>query len=549
MKLVPPQVFEFKSAAEKKIFGFLKEISFGPADVALHSLNIGRHEYKRWGEADFVLISRRGIIVLEVKGGRVACRNGIWEFTNRFGETNSKTESPAAQASSAFFSLEKNYLKPKFWKELSRVPSGFGVVFCDVPRFTTEGVSSLPEHPDEITAYEIDCRGHNTFREYLERAFDHWASTKGNPVDLPPHVISKIVTDLRPNFERVPSLDSQLKQTERDFCQFTEEQYERMDEIAENERIFVSGGAGTGKTFVAAACARYEASDPDLKVLLVTRSPFLASFLGAHDFPKNVTTTTLDDLAELTKGHGPWDTLIVDEGQDMCDSASLDVLEKALKGGWTEGRWRWFGDPNHQVSPSYPVDGDCLDYLRSLAFKCNLRQNVRNAGRVVDAIGRFADANVGKARGDPAMGKVTLEVADTPDEINATVARVLKGWLAGDGAASRSDVAVLVDEESDPDAVARELTKRGYRAEALSERALGKAKRDCVLVARIEDFKGLERPLVCVAGLSGSADELSSKSYKAISRANHELVLIAPAQVIEALAIRAAEIAARKEAR
>ncbi|GAA3895339.1 hypothetical protein GCM10022276_13020 [Sphingomonas limnosediminicola] len=543
MRLLPPELINCKSDAERKVFGFLKQISFSSADTALHSLNIGRHEYKRWSEADFVVVTRRGILLLEVKGGRVACKNGYWEFTNRFGETNTKQESPAAQASSAFFSLEKKYLNPSFARELGGVPMGFAVVFPDIPRLISPGASPLPEHPDQITAYDVDCRGHNTFRDFLERALDHWASTKKNVRELSPSVITKIVTALRPNFERVPPLNSQLRHAERDFCQFTEEQYERMDEISDNDRIIVAGGAGTGKTFVAAACARYEAS-AGRSVLFVTRSPFLASFLRSHDFPENVTVATLDDVAKLEAQRGPWDTLVVDEGQDLCDVNSIETLENALKGGWQKGRWRWFGDPNHQVSPSHPVDEDCHEYLLSLGFRCKLKQNVRNAGQVVQAISTFSGADAGHPRGEPSMGRVVIERADSPQELETAIVRTLRGWLSGEGAAARSDVVVLVDEQSSPEEVAQLIAGKGFRAEPLTERALA-GDRDCVLVARIEDFKGLERPLVCIAGLDGNAASISSRAYKAISRANHELVLIAPTQAAEALAEKAAAIAAR----
>ena len=108
MRLIPAQILNCDSAAERRVFNYLAEVGFSAYDVALHSLNIGHHEYKRWGEADFFLIGRRGILLLEVKGGRVACKDGIWEFTNRKDETNRKKEGPAEQAKSAYFSLEKN---------------------------------------------------------------------------------------------------------------------------------------------------------------------------------------------------------------------------------------------------------------------------------------------------------------------------------------------------------------------------------------------------------------------------------------------------------
>ena len=64
----------------------LRESTFDDSGVALHSLNLPFHQYKEWAEIDFVIVSRFGVMLLEVKGGGVECRDGIWYFKNRFGE-------------------------------------------------------------------------------------------------------------------------------------------------------------------------------------------------------------------------------------------------------------------------------------------------------------------------------------------------------------------------------------------------------------------------------------------------------------------------------
>ncbi len=539
MRRIPHQILNCDSAAERKVFGFLKEIDFSGYDVAIHSLNIGQHEYKRWGEADFVILSKRGILLLEVKGGRVACNNGVWEFTNRFNETNVKQEGPAEQAKSAYFSIENNYLKPLLGSDLRGVPRGWGVVYPDINRIGGNSSVPLPEQPDQITAYDVDCKGHNTFRRYLDRCFSHWETKQSRPREISSQIVHKTLSALRPNFERVPSLDLQLQEVRQELCEFSEEQYERLDSITENDRIVVSGGAGTGKTFLAAACTRYEAASGK-SVLVVTRSPFLATYLSNLSIPGDVEVVTIDSIQELSDAKGPWDCVIVDEGQDLCDPSSLDDIDAALIGGLEKGRWRWFGDPNYQVSKSHPFDAVSFEYLQSLGSKCRLKQNIRNAGRVVEAIQLFTGADIGEPKGKPDKGSVVTLTAESAVEEEAKVFATLKSWLSGEGAASRSDVVVLIDNGEDPSETANLLTSRGYRAEPLSERAMGPAKRNCVLVARIEDFKGLERPLVCIAGLRGGAEELISCAYKAMSRANHHLAIVTTTECASALAKNAA---------
>jgi hypothetical protein len=68
--MIPSEILDVKSVAEKRVHAMLRQVNFGSADIALHSLNLAKHDYKRWGEADFVLLTRRGLLLLEVKGAK-----------------------------------------------------------------------------------------------------------------------------------------------------------------------------------------------------------------------------------------------------------------------------------------------------------------------------------------------------------------------------------------------------------------------------------------------------------------------------------------------
>ena len=87
MRVIPNIIHrDTKSDAEREVFNLLKNLEMGPGWTALHSLNVSKHQYKQWCELDFVIVGPEGIIVLEVKGGRVECKDGIWHFTHRFDE-------------------------------------------------------------------------------------------------------------------------------------------------------------------------------------------------------------------------------------------------------------------------------------------------------------------------------------------------------------------------------------------------------------------------------------------------------------------------------
>lgn len=106
-KMLPPYISdEVKSAGEKQIFEFFKN---GPGTenwVALHSLGLAKHTKRLYGEIDFlVLAPDLGIFCLEVKSGDIKREEGLWTFTNRFGEVTTSARSPFQQAQDAMFSL------------------------------------------------------------------------------------------------------------------------------------------------------------------------------------------------------------------------------------------------------------------------------------------------------------------------------------------------------------------------------------------------------------------------------------------------------------
>ena len=94
------------SAAERKL-GLRFERELPSPSVLLHSVGLVRHPTKRWGEADFVLLTPGGVLCIEVKGGLVSRRDGVWTFTDRHGRTSEKNEGPFDQAGSAAGALQQ----------------------------------------------------------------------------------------------------------------------------------------------------------------------------------------------------------------------------------------------------------------------------------------------------------------------------------------------------------------------------------------------------------------------------------------------------------
>lgn len=70
--------------------------------VAWQSVRAGRQGD---GEADFVLVHpRRGVVVIEVKGGEISIEQGIWYSRSHFGDVN-RIKNPFDQAKDSKFAL------------------------------------------------------------------------------------------------------------------------------------------------------------------------------------------------------------------------------------------------------------------------------------------------------------------------------------------------------------------------------------------------------------------------------------------------------------
>jgi DNA replication protein DnaC len=98
---------------------------------------------------------------------------------------------------------------------------------------------------------------------------------------------------LRPEFEVVEPLHVKLSQIEDIAVKLTEDQYMYLDIVAANSRVLCSGGAGTGKTFLAAELARRMASN-DKNIALVCKSNWLKRYLETRIQNEFITISTID---------------------------------------------------------------------------------------------------------------------------------------------------------------------------------------------------------------------------------------------------------------
>ena len=203
MRMIPPVISNgTPSDAEREVFSRLARTELGPGAWALHSLNISEHDYKRVGELDFVIVCERGVLVLEVKGGGVACgEDGIWTFTDRYGRTFRKSEGPFQQARSGMFSLKRRLGELLGEQRVAPVLFGYGVLFPDCEFFER----SVEWPPGIVFDAKQGARSEN-LKAYLHRVFQYWESKERVLFTVPGDLAKAVVHALRPSFDRIPSL-------------------------------------------------------------------------------------------------------------------------------------------------------------------------------------------------------------------------------------------------------------------------------------------------------------------------------------------------------
>ncbi|MBT6169777.1 MAG: DEAD/DEAH box helicase family protein, partial [Flavobacteriaceae bacterium] len=255
-RMTPPVPGVRTPHGEKIVFQKIQQTT--PREVnALHSLEIRDHykKDKMKGEADFcVIYPNYGIFIIEVKGGGWEIKNGQW-YPKFRGTTSKKplNESPFEQAEYNFYSINKKIISQ--FPEMKKMLFTWGVV---LPH------ASFPESLFELDGEEWrvwDATNINdSFEHYLKLLAlkeKQRLEEKGRKVILPTDEdCEKIKQFLRPDYECAKLIKVDVDNANTKIENYTKDQFVVLDQMIDNERLIIKGGAGTGKTLIAAEAVR-----------------------------------------------------------------------------------------------------------------------------------------------------------------------------------------------------------------------------------------------------------------------------------------------------
>ena len=563
-RMIPARIDDsVESSAERRIFELLQTDPDSGGWTVLHSVGLARRPTGPYGEIDFVvLIPNEGILCLEVKGGRVSCEGGIWRTVDRHGRLAELKKSPFAQAKDSMFAL-RNLIIGNFGRGTPEAscPISFAVVFPDVvcppasPEFERSDVIDAEDLRGPISA-SISRVALNRLREFQPRG--------GERLPRLPQ-FKALVSYLRPNFDLVIAKSASLSRTEDRLLSLTGEQYDRLDELAANPRCRFTGGAGTGKTLLALEYAR-RAESTGAKVLFICFNRLLGDWLHRqtedtdiaagswHRILREIIVSSsvgeefieheraalegqefprlFDELypfygeIALEEMDRPFDVLVMDEAQDLSRRSTLDLVNRAVRGGLAGGTWGIFGDFTGQALYGSDTESavDLSEYCEHFV-RATLTLNCRNTRAIAEEAAVFGGFSsppfrLGREAGMPVERRYWKTEPGFARTLTDTVDRLTNGGIPAD------DIIILSTRRLE-NSVLADVEKVGEFPLVDCSRTLD-APQECLRFSTIHSFKGLESQVAIVVDIEDVEDaRTQSILYVGMSRARGLLVLFA----------------------
>lgn len=504
----------------------------------------------RDGEADFLILHpSRGLLVVEVKGGRCELQGRQW---TRGGEPMKDPFQQAQRSRWALLAAVEE--RTKLVVSRSMFTHGILVVF---PHYTLRGALPLDADPRTV----VDAAGLPDIEARLLEAFDAWGGRRGPP----PAVFERLKTALLPSLRLVRFTSGDVAREADRMLQLTLDQHAVLLGLVDSRRMLVQGVAGSGKTLLALEYA-VTLAERGSRVLLLCYNRHLADWLAerveaeprlrdaegqvqvstfhryalglataagvefhvprvdAQPFWEHEAALLLEQAMEWLKGtpnEPKFDAVVVDEGQDFARDWWVTVEE--LSGGPT-GALYVFLDLDQSIRSgggTLPLD---------LPARLRLEVNCRNTRRITLTAADVGKVTVKVLEGAPEGEQPAVRRSATDRDTRTAVTAELRGLLR-DGVRPEQ-IAVL-----GPAAFERgSLTAlEAVDDHPLINDAAAWRRGGGILVSTARAFKGLEADVVVLYDLS-MFGELFTRTdlYVAWTRARHRLIVVArPGEVRE----------------
>ncbi|WP_310621266.1 NERD domain-containing protein [Flexibacterium corallicola] len=493
------------------------------------------------GEADFIVAHvELGLLFLEVKGGRVSCResDGTWISRDRY-DIPFKIKNPIEQAKRSKHHFLRR-LRQTRQLRYRRITARHAAV---LPNSARPNRALGPDAPLELFAFGDD----------IERLGD-WVRSRMNENGATDDALGldgiQVLEDmLSSHFELRSHIGVSLADDNRKIEALTAEQAWILDSLEDNSQQAISGGAGTGKTVLAVEKSIRSALSGHRTLLVCYNTPLAAHLNALTKRQENLTAcgfhalcinlarqaglsvpstlevadyeTTLPELlleAMETQPSFRFDTIVIDEGQDFYDTW-LDTLKLCLK-DVDQNEFYVFHDDNQTL---YEANGSFIAALPTARYR--LTRNLRNTKSIHSVMRKWYNGRATHAAGPEGQPVQWLEIRHRDLAIPTTNERI--AFLIKSGQLDPSQIAVLTGSSIDPSAIPRRIGGAPV-CNATDVRP------GCVIFDTVRRFKGLSRP--CVFVIQPELLNTAELRYVALSRANLLLNIVGTSTDLQDLA-------------
>ena len=541
--------------SEEPVYVALRD-QLGDNYVVLHSypwLRPWRGEALVEGEADFVVLHpSRGLLVLEVKGGKTiqhdgyrwfrATQHGLREFQDPFKQ--------AQRNMHALLDIARERSGGRIRKR--DFVHGYAVVF---PHLDYEG--SPPPHADK--AIIISRRNLPFMAQAIETAFEAWTD---EPRSAPYDRYRMLLNDcLMPQFRVFRPVGPDISQAAEQLLELTETQAQVFMGLYVQDRVLVEEAAGSGKTFLALHRALAFARE-GRNTLFVCFNKELAAWIR-RQVQEDPTTAEFRNLLTVKNFHGLAADLATEAGIDFrpADGGSRtevfwndevpDLMEQAIVNldlggqevhfgaivvdeaqdfslGWwyaltqsllseSDGPLYAFMDPNQSLRGE--VQWPDVEF----AARFKLTINCRNTRRIAAASASVLNLEPHTFSRAPVGGALRVLRASSPPQQKGLVMQELRSLLLREDVAS-GQIAVIGPAAKENGSLSDLTDIDGVPIVTSAEEW-----RDGggVLVTTARSFKGLEAEVVLLYDLGGFGRLFRREDlYVACSRAKVLLIAV-----------------------
>ncbi len=358
-------------------------------------------------QIDFLLLCEKGMVIIEVKGGRISVVNGNYYYESN-NEQISMNRTPFQQADDYMYALINNKIVNKHQIFLTTI--------CAFPHTAMSKTSNNPhtdlgwklwskiQQEDENISFADFCIDVIEFDKRRKRYYRE---------DLSEGEMKIAIQSLTFNFKdnNKSSYKESSLQSILDWLKI--DSLSTFESLQKNERIVIEGGPGTGKTTIAkayiskyknlrgiylcwnkllAAKVKYELEQEGLldcevcqfaSFVLQLQKQLGKNYIDFEDIEKGNSFHKISQLlSDYRKQDGfrPFDYIVIDEAQDILDKGVIELIDSLTsitEDGIRTGKYIVFYDPAQAYGQNNREINDYAEQLSRYSAHFVLDENKR----------------------------------------------------------------------------------------------------------------------------------------------------------------------------